>query len=75
MKKNMIGLAKWVKGKKTVSCPFGKKESEKFGFDITKVDKIFDLLLQQVQIISQFHTIPFVEELKRMKYFKWHNAT
>jgi hypothetical protein len=44
---NMIGLAEWVKGKKTVSYPFGKKEPEKFDFDITKGDKIFDLLLQQ----------------------------
>jgi hypothetical protein len=26
---NMIGLAEWVKGKKTISCPFGKKEPEK----------------------------------------------
>jgi hypothetical protein len=67
--KTMIGLAEWVKGKKIVSCPFGKKEPEKFGFDITKADKIFDLLLQQGHIkLSQFHTIPFAEELKRMKY-------
>jgi hypothetical protein len=59
-----------------VSCPFGKKEPEKFGFDITKADKTFDLLLQQGQIkLSQFHTIPSAEELKRMKYCKWHNAT
>jgi hypothetical protein len=73
---NMIGLAEWVKGKKTVSCPFGKKEPEKFGFDITKADKIFDLLLQQGQIkLSQFHTIPYAEDLNRMKYCKWHNAT
>jgi hypothetical protein len=73
---NMIGLAEWVKGKKTMSCPFGKREPEKFGFDITKADKIFDLLLQQGQIkLSQFHTIPSAEELKRMKYCKWHNAT
>jgi hypothetical protein len=58
-KDNMIGLAKWVKGKKIVSCPFGKKEPERFGFDITKANKIFDLLLQQGQIkLSQFHTIP-----------------
>jgi hypothetical protein len=42
---NMIGLAEWVKGKKTVPCPFGKKELEKFVFDITKADMIFDLLL------------------------------
>jgi hypothetical protein len=73
---NMLGLAEWVKGKKTMSCPFGKKEMENFGFDITKADKIFDMLLQQGQIkLSQFHTIPSVEELKRMKYCKWHNAT
>jgi hypothetical protein len=73
---NMIGLAEWVKGKKTMSCPFGKKEPKKFGFDITKADKIFDLLLQQGQIkLSEFHTIPSTEELKRMKYCKWHNAT
>jgi phosphorylcholine metabolism protein LicD len=25
---NMIGLAEWVKGKKTMSFPFGKKETE-----------------------------------------------
>jgi hypothetical protein len=69
---NMIGLAESVKGKKTVSCPFGKKESEKFSFNITKADKIFDVLLQQGQIkLSQFHTIPSAEELKRMKYCKW----
>jgi hypothetical protein len=44
---NMIGLAEWDKGKKTVSCPFGKNKPRRFGFDITKADKIFDLLLQQ----------------------------
>jgi beta-xylosidase len=73
---NMIGLAEWVKGKKTVSRPFGKKDPEKFGFDITKINKIFDLLLQQGQIkLSHFHTIPSAEELKGMKYCKWHKAT
>jgi hypothetical protein len=44
---NMAGLAESVKGKKAVSYPFGKKEPENFDFDITKADKIFDLLLQQ----------------------------
>jgi hypothetical protein len=73
---NMIELTEWVKSKKTVSCSFGKKDPERFGFDITKADKIFDLLLQQGQIkLSQFHTIPYAEELKRMKYCKWHNVT
>jgi len=41
----VIGLAEWVKSKKPMSCPFGHKESEKFAFDITKVDRIFDFLL------------------------------
>ena len=41
----VIGFAKWVKNKKPVSCPFGHKEPEKFTFDITKADRIFDFLL------------------------------
>ena len=45
-----IGLAEWVKTKKPVSCPYGKREPEKFGFDITKADKIFDLLLAEGQL-------------------------
>ena len=40
-----IGLAEWVKGKKPILCPFGKKEPEAFGFDTSRADKIFDLLL------------------------------
>jgi len=58
------------------SCPFGHKESEKFAFDITKADRIFDFLLQEGQIkLSANHVIPSAEELKKMKYCKWHNAT
>ena len=38
----VIGLAEWVKNKKPMSCPFGLKEPEKFAFDITKADRIFD---------------------------------
>ncbi|RLN23454.1 retrotransposon protein, putative, unclassified [Panicum miliaceum] len=71
-----IGLAEWVKGEKPISCPFGKKEPETFGFDTSKADKIFDLLLQEGQIkLSQHHTIPTADQLKKMKYCKWHNAT
>ncbi|RLN34865.1 putative retrotransposon gag protein [Panicum miliaceum] len=71
-----IGLAEWVKGKKPISCPFGKKEPETFGFDTSKADKIFDLLLQEGQIkLSPHHTIPSADQLKKMKYCKWHNAT
>ena len=40
-----IGLAEWTKKKELVSCPFAKKEKERYGFDVTKDDRIFDLLL------------------------------
>jgi len=72
----VIGLAEWVKNKKLMSCPFGHKEPEKFAFDITKADRIFDFLLQEGQIkLSPNHVIPSAEELKKIKYCKWHNST
>ena len=64
-----IGLAKWVKNKKPISCLFAKKEAEKYGFDVTKADKIFDLLLQEGQIkLSPNHTIPSATILNSRKY-------
>ena len=42
-----IGLAEWTKKKEPVSSPFVKKEKEKFRFDVTRVDQIFDPLLQE----------------------------
>jgi len=72
----VIGFVEWVKNKKPMSCPFGQKELEKFAFDITKADRISDFLLQEGQIkLSPNHVIPSVEELKKIKYCKWHNAT
>jgi hypothetical protein len=60
-----IGLAEWTRNNKPILCPFAKKDIEKYGFDITKADRIFDLLLQEGQIkLSPNHTIPSVEELK-----------
>ena len=73
----LVASAEWVQGnKKPVSCPFGKKEPESFGFDITKADKIFNLLLSEGLIkLKPYHKIPSDEELKNRKYCKWHNAT
>jgi hypothetical protein len=45
-----IGLAEWVRNKKPMTMPYGNGEAPKFGFDVTKADKIFDLLLQEGQI-------------------------
>ena len=73
----MVGSAEWVQNnKKPISCPFGNKEPEKYGFDITKADKVFDLLLSEGQIkLKPYHKIPTDHELKNIKYSKWHNAT
>jgi len=72
----VISMAEWVRNKKPMSCPFGQKEPEKFAFDITKADRIFDFLLQEGHIkLSPDHVIPSAEELKKIKYCKWHNAT
>ena len=70
-------MAEWIQNsKKPVTCPFRKKEPESYGFDITKADKIFDLLLSEGLIrLKPYHKIPSEEELKHMKYYKWHNAT
>jgi hypothetical protein len=59
-----------------MTMPYGKEEAPKFGFDVTKANKIFDLLLQEGQIkLSQYHTIPSADELKKIRYCKWNNAT
>ena len=58
-----------------MTCPFGKKEPESYGFDITKADKIFDLLSEGLIKLKPYHKISSEEELKNMKYCKWHNAT
>ena len=71
-----MGLAEWVTNKKPMSFPFGHKEPKKFAFDITKADRIFDFLLQEGQIkLSPNHVMPSAQELKKIKYCKWHNAT
>ena len=70
-----VASAEWIQNSKK-SCPFGKKEPESYGFDITKADKIFDLLLSERLIkLKPYHKIPSEEELKNMKYCKWHNTT
>ena len=72
-----IASTEWIQNsKKQVTCPFGKKEPESYGFDITKADKIFDLLLSEGLIkLKPHHKIPSEDELKNMMYCKWHNAT
>jgi hypothetical protein len=72
-----VASAEWIQNNiKLVTCLFGKKEPETYGFDITKADKIIDLLLSEGLIkLKPYHKIPSEEELKNMKYYKWHNET
>ena len=72
-----VASIEWIQNsKKPVTCPFGKKEPESYGFDITKADKIFDLLLSEGLIkLKSYHKIPSEDELKNMKYCKYHHAT
>ena len=53
--------------KKPISCTFGNKEPKKCGFDITKADKILDLLLSEGQIkLKLYHKISTDQELKNI---------
>jgi hypothetical protein len=67
-------LVEWTKKKEPISYPFTKKDTERYGFDINKADKIFDLLQEGHIKLSPNHTIPIAEELKNHKYYKWHNV-
>jgi hypothetical protein len=72
-----VASAEWIQNsKKPVTCPFGKKEPESYGFDITKADKIFELLLSEGLIkLKPYHKILSEDELKNINYCKCHNAT
>nr|AAT77888.1 putative retrotransposon gag protein [Oryza sativa Japonica Group]ABF98695.1 retrotransposon protein, putative, unclassified [Oryza sativa Japonica Group] len=72
-----IAAAEWVRSKKVIPCQWVKSfgKEEKYDFDITKADKIFDLLLREKQIqLPVGHTIPSAEELGKKRYCKWHNS-
>nr|AAM08797.1 Hypothetical protein with similarity to putative retroelement [Oryza sativa Japonica Group]AAP52972.1 retrotransposon protein, putative, unclassified [Oryza sativa Japonica Group] len=60
-----IAAAEWVRSKKVIPCQWVKSsgKEERYDFDITKADKIFDLLLREKQIqLPAGHTIPSAEE-------------
>lgn len=72
-----FNMAEWAKtGKKQISRPWvAKAKVERFDFDVTKCDKIFDLLLKDKQIeLPPNHVMPFGDKLKKKQYCKWHNS-
>jgi hypothetical protein len=66
----------WVDTPKPVSCPFlrpntDRKEEMRYTFDVTKCDKLFDVLVQGGVIrLKEGHIIPAVELITKKKYYK-----
>jgi hypothetical protein len=53
-----------------------KESEDTYDSDVSKADKIFDLLLEKGQLkLPPNYKIPSPEELKRRKYCKFHNAS
>jgi hypothetical protein len=77
-----VCMAEWVDGGrgKPLACAFlkptpGKKEEMKFTFDVTKCDKLFDVLLQNNMIhLSEVHVVPPTGQPLKGKYCKWHGT-
>nr|ABB47086.1 retrotransposon protein, putative, unclassified [Oryza sativa Japonica Group] len=72
-----VAAAEWVRSKKVIPYQWVKSsgKEERYDFDITKADKIFDLLLREKQIqLPTGYTIPSAEELGKTRYCKWHNS-
>ncbi len=50
-------------------------KEERYDFDITKADQIFDLLLRKKHIqLPAGHTVPSAEELGKRRYCKWQKS-
>ena len=54
----------------------GKRSRGEYDFDVTKLDKLFDFLLERGQIkLPDNHVMLPPEQLKNKKFYKFHNAT
>jgi hypothetical protein len=65
---------------KPISCSFmkpntSKRDEMKFTFDVSKFDKLFDVLVRGGVIrLVKGHVIPTAENLPERKYCKWHDS-
>jgi len=77
-----VCVAEWVNGpnNKPFACSFlkpnpGRRDEMKYNFDVSKCDKLFDVLLQSNVIrLKEGHVIPPPEQLAKKSYCKWHNS-
>ena len=73
-----VAMAKWNWGKKKVMVPnpWRRGVEESYDFDATKLDKLFDFLLEKGQIkLLDNHVMLLPDQLKNKKFCKFHNAT
>jgi hypothetical protein len=79
---NKICVAEWIEksGDKPISCSFlkpngGRREEMRYMFDVSKCDRLFDLLLQGGLIrLTEGHVIPSTDILAKKTYCKWHDS-
>jgi hypothetical protein len=79
---NEICVAEWIEktGYKPILCSFlkpngGRREEMRYTFDVSKCDRLFDLLLQGGVIrLTEGHIIPSVDILAKKTYCKWHDS-
>jgi hypothetical protein len=80
---NEICVAGWVEKPgdgKPISCSFlkpngGRRDEMKYTFDVSKCDRLFDLLLQGGVIrLTEGHVIPNADILAKKTYCKWHDS-
>jgi hypothetical protein len=77
-----ICVAEWIDTPKNklISCSFVKpnvsqKDEMKHTFDVSKCDKLSDVLVQGGVIkLKEDHNIPTAELLAKKKYCKWHDS-
>jgi hypothetical protein len=77
-----VCVGEWVDAPqaKPLKCSFLKPEPSKngemkFTFDVSKCDRLFDVLLQNNIIkLKGGYVIPTAEQLARKKYCKWHDS-
>jgi hypothetical protein len=77
---NEVCVAEWVDTPKDKAISFlkpntGKRDEVKYTFDVTKCDKLFDVLMNGGVIkLLEGHVVPIVKQLDRKKYCKWHDS-
>jgi hypothetical protein len=77
-----VCIAKWIDTPKDkpLACSFlklcpRKKDKVKFMPDVSKCDKLFDVLLQnKVIYLSEYHVMLTPGQLAKETYFKWHGT-